>query len=147
MLLFPAMLTLACAFLFALGGTSPTSAEAPPSQKDVVLRKLADLGAVVTVMSEMDQFKVLVDFRGGQLRREWRKEHNFPPPLCGMGVEFEIEPSDSGPPMTDSDLTLLDKVARLSSVDLTGTQVTAAGVAALRKRRPKLKVIWTEAPQ
>jgi hypothetical protein len=140
------VLSLVLASLLAQDAALAAGAQRP-SAKDATLLALADRGAVVTVMGDVDQYKVLVDFRAGQLLRKWRQDRAYPPPLCGMGVEFTIDPPDVGPPMVDSDLTLLDRVHTLGSVDLSGTQVTSVGVAALKKRRPHVKVVWDGRPQ
>jgi hypothetical protein len=42
--------------------------------------------------------------------------------------------------MTDGDLVDLEDLPRLTRVNLAGTQVTAAAIAALRKRRPTVQV-------
>ena len=94
-------------------------------------------GASITVWSESGE--VLVDFPLGALERKLRKE-KVPNLRCGMGIEYTFTPDDTGPPMTDGDLVDLEDLPRLTRVNLAGTQVTAAAIAALRKRRPTVQV-------
>jgi hypothetical protein len=119
-------------------------APTPSPSGNPVLRALADRGAVVTIFDYTDGRRVSVSFHMGELVRRWRKEHDFPMPLCGMGVELELESPDIGPPMTDSDISLLDRISALSYVDFSGTQVTDAAVRAFRKRRPRVEVVWEQ---
>ncbi len=98
-------------------------------------------------MTGLERYKVRVDFLSGALRQQWRREHSYPFPFCGMGVEFELEPPDQTSPMTDSDLALLDRVPMLDWVNLSGTKVTAAGVAAFKKRHARVQVVWQKASE
>ena len=126
--------------------TGASGAPRPPSKTDADLLALASRGAVVTVMSSLDGYSVRVDFPSGALRQQWRREHPYPFPFCGMGVEFELEPPDQSRPMTDDDLGILERVRKLDWVNLSGTRVTAAGVAQLKKRRPHVQIQWQEKP-
>ncbi len=124
-----------------LGAATPES-HRTPTKDDADLKALADRGAVVTVMTGLEGYRTRVDFPGGALRQRWRREHSFPFPLCGMGVEFELEPPADTSPMTDKDLVILERLPRLDWVDLTGTKVTPAGVNGFKKRRRKVQVVW-----
>ena len=120
----------------------PVRPGSAPRTSNPAFRALADRGAVLTVHSYTDARTVSVSFPLGSAIRKWRKEHDFPIPLCGMGVEFELEPSDTGPPMTDTDMVLLDRIRGLTFVDLSGTEVTQEQVQALRKRLPRVRVLF-----
>src|SRR5262245_60995848 len=107
---------------------SPTPAVS--SSVGPVLRAVADRGAVVTVLALTDARRVVGSFPLGSLHRERRNEHAGPMFLCAMGVETRLVPTETGPPMTDSDLSLLERIPELSFVDLSGTAVSATQVNA-----------------
>jgi hypothetical protein len=122
---------------------APTVDAAPgvPTPDERVLRQVAELGAVVRVMAFSEGREIHVSFPSGELVRE-RRRNKEEPLECGIGVERQFEPPDSGPPMTDCELALLAAVPHLTWLDLTGSQVTAQGVASLRRRLRKVKIVW-----
>ncbi len=110
-------------------------------QENAAARGLAQRGALVQFTDLADGPQVHVTFPGGELVRDWRRQE-VRPLVCGLGVAREIEPADTDLPMTDRDLTLLESLTMLKWVDLSGTQVTRDGVALLRKKMPRVEVIW-----
>ena len=57
-----------------------------------------------------------------------------------MSIEYSFTPDDTGPPMTDRDLTYLEALPRLTRVNVAGTRLTASALAAFRNAHPNVVV-------
>jgi hypothetical protein len=127
--------------VLSVAGNTVSSPKSEEVKLEATLREIANRGALVRLMAFGDGREIHITFPGGEARRQERSE-GLSPPRCGLGVEREIEPPDTGPSMTDDDLLLLEAIPRLTWIDLSGTQVTESAVIRLRKRLRKTKVVW-----
>jgi hypothetical protein len=118
----------------------PAPAIVLPAAERAAIERLRVRGASITVFESGD---VLVHFPLGQLEREWRRKGTAVPG-CGMGVAHSFTPDALGPPMTDADVVQLDRVSRLTRVNLPGTRVTAQAIEAFRRSHPAVVVEDTD---
>ena len=81
----------------------------------------------------------LVSFPLGALERQWRRDGMFIPE-CGYSLQYAFTPHDTGPDMTDADLKHLERLPRLTRVDLGGTHVSGLALSAFRRKHPRTVV-------
>jgi hypothetical protein len=124
----------------APGTPAPPGPYAPvllSATESLAIEQLRIRGAAITVIAGSGD--VVVHFPLGVLERQWRKR-GIPNVRCGMGIENYFIPDDTGPPMTDRDLVQLEQLPRLSRVNLAGTMVSVAALAAFRAAHPSVTV-------
>jgi hypothetical protein len=114
----------------------PLSPRTLSTSERSAIEQLRRRGASITVFTYSG---VLVHFPLGEMERRWRRDHTEPG-HCGMGIEYEFTPDDSGPPMTDADMAYLERIPELRRVNLAGTQVTRRAIAAFRVAHPGVTV-------
>jgi hypothetical protein len=93
-------------------------------------------GAVVSVFVGGN---VLVHFPLGRHEREWRRRGMITF-RCGMGIEEYLVPDEQVSPMTDADLVYLDRISRLTRVNLSGTDVSSAALNAFRAGHRRVSI-------
>jgi len=101
------------------------------------IEELRHRGASITVFRGSGD--VVVHFPLGDLERQWRRDC-LPSWSCGVAVDRDFTPDDTGPPMTDMDLVYLDRISRLVRVNLGGTQVSEEAIASFRQAYPHVLV-------